>query len=52
MDNNKMIKALKYIKIFFCELNNMFEEYYPLNNDYDYEMKNQDYIDYEKKFRK
>ena len=52
MDSNKMIKALKYIKIFFHELNEMFEEYYPLSNDYDYEIKNRDYDDYKKTLRK
>ena len=52
MNNNKIIKALKYIKIFFKELNEMIEENYPLSSDYDYEMNNREYDDFKKTFRK
>lgn len=47
-----MIKSLKYLKMVLHELSKMFEEYYPLNNDFDYEVKNHDYNDYEKRLRK
>lgn len=38
--NSKIIKLLNYIKLLFKESNEMFEEYFPLNNEVNFKTKN------------